>query len=441
LPIMRLVDRYSHYYTPTILFIAGIVFYFNRDMVPVVMILVIACPCAVVLATPSAVVAAIASAARLGILIKNVSHIEIAANIRAIVFDKTGTLTEGNLEVARLKPAQDEELTDLLTVACSAEARSNHPAARAMRRLAEEANVSWGDQPEDFKEIVGRGVEGHFSDGVYRVGRESWLRELGLELDVFDADEERTPEEEQQRMSVIYVSRDDRVLGWIGLQDAIRDGAAPAVEQLRGIGVRQCCMVTGDNQSVAQAVARRVGIDEIAAECLPEGKVDYVKNLKGRGNSVAVVGDGVNDAPALAAGDIGIAMGAIGSDVAVTSASIALMNNDLRRIPFLLELSRKTRAIMHQNLIFGALVIIGGIMLFIFGNQGLDAFAQTIGLGDGEETALKAVIASILHVLSTFIVIFNSARLVRFGEDLAEDEDRSRAPAAAPPSDLQAAAT
>jgi Zn2+/Cd2+-exporting ATPase len=222
-------------------------------------------------------------------------------------------------------------------------------------------------------------------------------------------------QDENVGTSVIYVARNRQVLGWIGLRDGIRPAAEPAVRELNDMGIKLCCMVTGDNQAVARTVARKIGIREISAECLPEQKVAYVEALKKKGYTVAVVGDGVNDAPALAAGDIGIAMGAIGSDVAINSASIALMNNDLRRIPFLIALTRKTRTIINTNLAIGLVLIVGGIMLFLFGNDLLDKLAKTWSLSP---TIMKAAMAAAMHIFGTLVVVFNSARLVRFGEQL-----------------------
>lgn len=413
LPIMRLVDRYVYYYTPTILMIAAIVWFFNpTDILRVVLVLVIACPCAVIVATPSAAIAAIASAARLGVLIKNVAHIEAASQIRAVVFDKTGTLTEGNLEVARLSPGVGVDLSELLEVAVCAESQSNHPAANATRRLAEEANVSW-TTPSEFTEVTGRGVIAKVNGSEYRVGRESWFKESGLDVsayaDTFDDSDEFTG------MSIVFVAKNQNVLGWMGLRDATRNDARETIDELNELGVDKCCMVTGDNDKVAQTVASNLGIGDVRAECLPEQKVEFVEDLKAAGYAVAVVGDGVNDAPALAAGNIGIAMGAIGSDVAVNSASIALMNNDLRRVPFLISLSRKTRAVMNQNLLFGGMIIVGGLMFFIFGNDLLDTIANAIKF---EPSVFKAFLAAFIHIFGTLVVVFNSARLVRFGESL-----------------------
>ena len=402
LPIMRMIDRYVGYYTPTVLMIAALVWVFTKDLNRVIAVLVMSCPCALVVATPSAVIAAVAAAARLGILIKDVAHIELAAKIKAIVFDKTGTLTEGNLEVSRLQPAAGVELAELLEVATSTESHSNHPAAQAMRRLAEDAGITWKD-PEQYTEVTGRGVMATFDGSVCRVGRETWLQEAGLDTMIMA---ESLAEPENAGASIVFVASNDRVLGWIGLRDGVRPAAAEAVAQMKELGVRQCCMFTGDNETVADMVGKRVGIQEIQAGCLPQEKVDFVKKLKENGQLVAVVGDGVNDAPALAAGDIGIAMGAIGSDVAVQSASIALMNNDLRRIPFLIWLSRRGRTLINENLGVGLVFIVAGIYL------------STIGI-------VTPIIAAVMHSASTLVIIFNSARLVRAGEHLESGVDKT----------------
>ena len=203
-------------------------------------------------------------------------------------------------------------------------------------------------------------------------------------------------------MSVVYVARGGKVIGWIGFRDKIRNESAAMLTDLRKLGVRYCAMVTGDRRSVAETVASQLQIDEFESECLPEGKVAFVERVK-ENHRVAVVGDGVNDAPALAAGDLGIAMGAIGSDVAINSASVALMTNDLRRIAMLVYLSRKSQMIINQNLLFG--------MLFLFGGM----IVSAVGL-------MTPVWAAVLHAGSTLIIIFNSARLVRTGEELTLEE-------------------
>ena len=394
-PIVRIIDRYAGYYTPTILMLATITWWLtDGNMNRVIALLVIACPCAVVLATPTTIVAAVAAAARLGILIKNVSHLELASKIRSVVFDKTGTLTEGQLSVARLSPAEGVDPSELMQIAYSLEKNSNHPTAMAIQRLAKEVGITALDLT-NFKETAGKGVTAKIDGKEVQVGRAAFVESFGVKLAGFETNE-------SEGMSVVYVAADGKVLGWIGFKDKIRPEAAEAIRHLKKLGITRCAMVTGDRESVALAVAGQLEIDDIRSDCLPQTKVEYVEEVK-KTSVVAVVGDGVNDAPALAAGDMGIAMGAIGSDIAINSASVALMTNDLRRIPLLITLSRKTSAIMNQNLIFGLVFVIGGIVLSVFGR-------------------MNPIMAAIFHTGSTLIVIFNSARLVRTGEEYSAGE-------------------
>jgi Cd2+/Zn2+-exporting ATPase len=392
-PIVRIIDRYASYYTPAVLMLAAVTWWFSHgNMSQVITLMVIACPCAVVLATPTAVVAAVAAAARLGILIKNVAHLELASKIRTFVFDKTGTLTNGLLSVVRLNPFEGTEPAELLSVAASAEQYSNHPTGKAMQRLAAEAELNMLETA-DFEEIHGKGVSATVAGRKCQIGRASWLETLGFAIPA--------ETEETANMSIVYVACEGKLIGWIGLRDKLRDEAPQMIANLRELGIRHCAMVTGDRESVAEAVAAQIHIDEYRSECLPEGKVEFVKNAS-KNSIVAVVGDGVNDAPALAAGDLGIAMGAIGSDVAINSASIALMTNDLRRIPALVSLSRKMCVIMNQNVFVGFLFVVGGMIMALLG-------------------LLTPVAAAVLHTLSTILIIFNSARLVRSGEEITLD--------------------
>ena len=394
IPIMRLIDRYAGWYTPTILMLAGIVLFFTREMERAVTMLVVACPCALILAVPTAMVAALSCAARLGILIKDVSNIELAKNMTAFVFDKTGTLTTGELSVTRMMPAPGVDGADLLAAAASAEHRSRHPVARAVVAVAEKARLNLAD-PQEFEEVPGRGVRARVDGQMLLVGRSTWLGEQGVNLDVMKDPKYAEPE----GLSTLYIVRDGKVLGWIGLEDRTRREARAAMDQLRQAGIKELVMVTGDRWSVARRVAKEMGCTEVQAEVLPADKLELVAALKQKGHRVAVVGDGVNDAPALAAGDLSIAMGAAGSDVAINSATIALMNNDLRRLPFLLRLSRQTTAVIHQNLIFGVVFIV--------------AFELMAGLG-----YLTPVWGALLHMVAASFVIFNSARLVRLGEEM-----------------------
>ncbi|MBN1270018.1 MAG: cation-translocating P-type ATPase, partial [Kiritimatiellae bacterium] len=332
--------------------------------------------------------------ARLGVLVKDVADLEAASRINAFVFDKTGTLTTGRLGVARLAPREGVSPSALLNAAANAEQYSNHPAARALVALATETGLAL-TEPSDFHEEPGQGIRASVDGKPVVCGRAGWLRANGVAdplLDEADAGQ-------AEGYSVGFVAEGGRYLGWVGFQDQVRAEAKPCLDELRELGIQRLAMVTGDRRSVADQVAASVDCRDYRAGCLPEEKVSFVNAVRAEGYRVAVVGDGVNDAPALAAGDIGVAMGAAGSDVAIHSATVALMSNDLRRVPFLVRLSRGARMVIFQNLGVGVLFIVGGLVLS--------------GLG-----LLNPIIAAILHNAGSLIVVFNSARLVRSGEEL-----------------------
>jgi len=238
------------------------------------------------------------------------------------------------------------------------------------------------------------------------VGRAQWLKDNGVKEDLFQS----VDLNETEGWSLIFAARDGQCVGWVGLQDKTRAEAKASLVELKENGVRRIAMISGDRQPVAARVAREIGCEECIGECLPQNKVEFVRAVKNKGYRVAVVGDGVNDAPALAAGDIGIAMGAAGSEVAIHSATIALMNNDLRRLPFLVKLSRSTRAVINQNFLFGVCFIVGGLTLASLGY-------------------LDPIVATLLHNVGSLIVIFNSARLVRKGEELEHYQPAAVEPA------------
>lgn len=394
LPIMKIVDQYMGFYTPLVLVMGALVWAFTKDLNRVISVLVVACPCAFILATPTAMVAALSAAARLGILIKNVADIELAARINAFVFDKTRTITTGDLAVSRLAPAQDVKPAELLRFAASAEKYSNHPTAKALLALVEEVGLPLLE-PKDFAETAGLGVKARVNGSTVLVGRAQWLRDNGIDGDLMKS----VDLNEAEGWSLIFVARDGKCIGWIGLEDKTRPEAKEALAELKQAGVRRIAMFSGDRQAVTNRVAREIGCEEAKGDCLPQDKVEFVRSFKAKGYRVAVVGDGVNDAPALAAGDMGIAMGAAGSEVAIHTATIALMNNDLKRLPFLVRLSRSTRATINQNFLFGVFFIIGGLTLASLGY-------------------LNPIVAAILHNAGSLVVIFNSARLVRKGEEL-----------------------
>ncbi len=392
IPIITIIERYIKWYVPTILMIAIIFYFFTRDIQQTISILIIACPCSLILATPSAMVAAISASARLGILVKNVADLEIAGRMTAMIFDKTGTLTTGRLYVTKLTPAENIEPAELLAVAASAEQMSKHPAARALMQVAKEANLSL-PRTESFEETPGKGVTATINSERIIVGRDTFLKENNIDMSrVSDP-----ALHEEQGFSTLYISRDSTCIGWIGLQDKTRPEAQQAVKELFDAGIKRIIMLTGDREEVASRVAGELGCTDFKAHCLPQDKLSIVENIKKDGHTVVVVGDGINDAPALAAGDLGIAMGAAGSDIAINSASIALMSDDLKRLPFLVRLSRKTRKVIYENIAFGISFILLGISLSFL---------------------IRPEVAAVLHFVSSLFVVFNSARLVRFGEEL-----------------------
>lgn len=394
LPFMRIVDQYIGYYTPLVLVIAALVWAFTKDLDRVISVLIGACPCAFILATPTAMVAALSAAARLGILVKNIADLEAAARITAFVFDKTGTLTTGKLVVSRLNPLGEVAPAELLRLAASTERFSNHPTAKAIVQLAEEAGVPLATAT-DFKETAGRGVSALLDGARLVIGRAAWLRDNGVNGDFIKS----VDLDETAGFSLLFVARDGVCIGWFGMQDQTRSEAAEAIKGLQETGIRRIAMVSGDRKPVAERVAAEIGVPEVVAECLPQDKVEFVKACKAKGYRVAVVGDGVNDAPALAAGDISIAMGAAGSEVAIHSATIALMNSDLRRLPFLVKISRMARNVINQNFLFGILFVV-------------------VVLTAGAMGKVHPIVAALLHNVGALIVVFNSARLVRQGEEL-----------------------
>jgi Cd2+/Zn2+-exporting ATPase len=395
IPLMRLIDQYASWYTPVTLMVTGVVWFFTRDMSITIAMLVLACPCALILATPTAIVAALSAAARLGIYIKDAGNIEWARKLTAVVFDKTGTLTTGELAVTRLMPVEGVDPAELLTTAASPEQLSTHPVARAVVAVARKARVPLHDAT-DFSEVGGKGVKGRVGGVEVLVGRRSWVNELGADLSPLAGEQYAEPE----GLSTLCVVKGGKCIGWIGLEDRTRPEARAALDELRQLGLRDLVMVTGDRWSVARRVAKEMGCSDVQAEVLPADKLALVKALKAKGHTVAVVGDGVNDAPALKAGHLGIAMGAAGSDVAMNSASVALMSSDLRRLPYMIGLSRQATRVIWQNLIFGIAFILVGEVLIVF---------KFVG----------PMVAALLHTVSSAIVVFNSARIVRYGEHIA----------------------
>lgn len=402
-PSEKWVERFARIYTPVVMVLAILVALipplllsqpWDRWGYSALVLLVIACPCALVISTPVSIVSALAAAARQGVLIKGGEFVEAPARLQAIAFDKTGTLTEGKPSVVEVVPLSGHTEHELLERALALELRSEHPLAQAIVRHAQGLGIT-PVSADDVQIIQGKGVSGRFSGRLFWLGSHRFLEERGQETPTMH---DRLNELASSGRSVIVVGNDDHVCGFIALADEVRSTAHGTLQALRNLGVEHLVMLTGDNAATASTVAQRVGIDEIHAELLPQDKVRAVEQLVQRYQSVAMIGDGVNDAPALARASIGIAMGAAGTDVAIETADIALMTDDVSRLPWLIGHSRRALSIIRQNIAFSLAVK----LLFI----GL-AFA-------GMATLWSAIAAD---TGASLLVIFNGLRLLQSAAD------------------------
>ena len=349
------VAKFARVYTPIVMFLAIAIavlpplliggswdYWFYNALV----LLVIACPCALVISTPVSIVAALASSARQGVLIKGGAYVEAPGRVTALAMDKTGTITEGEPEVASVHPLGGTSERELLEAAAALEARSSHPLAGAILARARAAGI--GDlAAEDTRTVPGRGVEGAFGGRTIWLGSDRFAAEKGIDGSLPEDLRERI---ESAGSTLVAVGDDEKLLGVLELRDRIRTDAHSIVARLHAQGVKTIVMLTGDNERTARAVAAEVGIDEVYAELLPEQKVEVIEELVKSHSMVAMIGDGVNDAPAMARAHFGIAMGAIGSDAAVETADIALMTDDIGKVPWLISHSRRTMTIIRQNI-------------------------------------------------------------------------------------------
>ena len=366
-PVQGLVDRFAARYTPAVVGLAVLVAvlppllgaplstWFYRGLA----LLIISCPCALVISTPVSILAALGTATRHGTLVKGGVYLEQAARLRAVALDKTGTLTEGAPRVTDVVALDGVSQGRVLAVAAACEQHSEHALAGAIVAAANgtgHAAAASTDAPapegplaaERFRPITGRGVRADIEGRTYFVGRPELLGAHAADPALTAA----VAHLEKQGKTVVAVGTVDEALGVIAVADPVRPGAGKALRAMRAQGVEHIVMLTGDNESTAQAIGRQVGVDEVRAGLLPEDKVDAVRDLGERFGATAMVGDGVNDAPALAAADVGIAMGAAGSDAALETADVALMGDDLAGVAGLMGLSRRTRRIVAQNIAF-----------------------------------------------------------------------------------------
>jgi len=391
-PIERIADRFAGWFTPTMLALAFLVWLLTDEVLRAVTVLVVACPCSLVIATPTAVVAGIGNAARRGILIKGGAVLEVIGKLTTFVFDKTGTLTYGTPAVRSVKTFDGMSEQQVLSLAGTAEAHSEHPLAGAILKYCREKEV-WPSEPDATEIVVGRGVVATKNNKTILVGNERLFEEKGFSLSA-DA---RTflHDMAAQGSTGVLIGHDARIVGGIAIADAVRADVRQSIENIRKLGIKRVLMLTGDNQKAARAISEGAGLDDIVADLLPEDKLAYIKKLKGQGEVVAMVGDGINDAPALVEADVGIAMGVMGTDAALEAADIALTGDDLTKAPDAIALSRKTVSIIKQS-IFMSLVI-NGIALIL-------ATAGEIG----------PVVGAIVHNIGSVVVVGNSSRLIGY---------------------------
>jgi Cd2+/Zn2+-exporting ATPase len=404
-PSEQWVERFARVYTPAVMVFACLVFvlpplalgqawdeWFYRALV----LLVIACPCALVISTPVSIVASLASAARAGVLVKGGSFIEMPARLRAIAMDKTGTITSGEPEVVRVIPLGNHTEAELLSRAAALEAHSTHPLARAICRYAERQGVTPAPAA-DVQVLKGKGLTGIFDGQQFWLGSHRYVVERSQ--DAFEVARQAEALEADGK-TVIVIGNQRHVCGLIAVADTVRPAAREIVRQLHAAGIAHVVMLTGDNRTTAEAIAREVGIDEVHAELLPENKVKKLEEIIARYGTVAMVGDGVNDAPAMARANLGIAMGAIGSAAAIETADIALMTDDISKLPWLVVHSKRTLAIIRQNITF-ALAIKAVFVVLTF--VGLASLWAAIAADTG---------ASLLVVLNGLRLLNGSKALV-----------------------------
>lgn len=398
----RWVDKFAAIYTPIVMAVALALLLvpplllggdWGEWIYRALVLLVIACPCALVISTPVTVVAAMAAAARAGVLVKGGEYLESPARLKAVAFDKTGTVTQGRLTVEQVVPLNGHDEAALLARAAALEARSTHPIARAV--LAHAAALGVTPAPADnVQAIPGKGATGTIDGHSYWLGSHRYLEERGVETPELHAQAERLEAEGQ---SVVVIGSDRHVCGLIALSDSIRPEAAQALAALRRAGVGTLVMLTGDNNATARRIAASLGIDEVRAELLPEDKVAAVEDLVARFGTVAMVGDGVNDAPAMVKASLGIAMGAAGTDTAIETADLALMSDDLGKLAWLVGHSRRMRTVLHQNIAFAL---------------GIKALFTVLAFG-GIATLWGAIAAD---MGASLLVVFNGLRMLRQGD-------------------------
>jgi Cu+-exporting ATPase len=391
-PVQRFADRYSSYFLPAVLGVGFLTMLLARDVRHGIAVMVVACPCAVALATPLSVVASTGAAARRGILVKGGLYLESLARVDTVVVDKTGTLTFGRPTVTQISNLQSPVSKDtVLALAAELEQYSEHPLAGAVMAEARSRGLRL-DGARDFNAIPGKGVTARVNGDSVCLGTRALLDECGVMIEPAHA--RQAEELEAQGQTVLWLARNAATLGLIAVADVIRPEVPDAIAQLKSLGIRRIILLTGDNERTARAVAAQLGIPEVRANLLPQDKIEAVRALQAEGRRVAMIGDGINDAPALAQADVGIAMGAAGTDVALEAAHVVLMRDDWTQVPEAIRLARRTFRTIQQNITFGMLYNIVGVTLAALG-------------------ILPPVLAAAAQSLPDVAVFLNSSRLLR----------------------------
>ncbi len=397
-PYEQWVEKFARYYTPAMMAAAVVVAVippllggaWSAWAYRALVLLVIACPCALVISTPVTIVAGLTAAAHAGVLIKGGAYLEAPAHLEVVAFDKTGTITRGHPVVQEVCPLNGHTPQELLARAAALEASSEHPLARAIRDKAQSERVVFATA-QDFLAIKGKGAEGTIDGRRFWIGSHRLVAEKGMDAAEVHAWAEQL---EDAGHSVVAIGNDQHVCGLISIADEVKPGADAVIRELRTAGIKRVVMLTGDNEGTARAVAQATGVSEFKAELLPEDKVRAVKALAGESDHVMMVGDGVNDAPAMSAATLGVAMGAAGTDAAIETADIALMSDDLARLPWLIRHSRRTLAVIRQNIWFAL---------------GLKAIFMVLAVA-GVATLWMAIAAD---TGASLLVIFNGLRLLK----------------------------
>jgi manganese/zinc-transporting P-type ATPase C len=394
--IQKVGDKFAKTVVPASFVSAALVLLVTRDPRRALTMLLVACPCAAGLATPTAVSASIGNSARRGILVKGGTHLEAMANLDTIAFDKTGTLTESQPSVTHVIPCANGYTEErILDLAARAEADSQHPLAIAITNRNGRP-VSQLDKESQYQLLPGRGIRHVWGENEVLVGGRRLLEEFEVPLGV--KDEHLLKSRIRERESIVYIAHQRRLIGVLGISVQVRPEAVSALEKLRQAGVSDFIMLTGDHDEAAIHVTSSVGLKEWRSRLLPQDKFEVVQALRTSGRRVGMVGDGINDAAALAIADVGIAMGASGSDVAIETADVALASDDLRQVAEVVQISRWTMRTIRQN-------------------YAIALGVNSVGLALAASAKINPIIAAVLHNLSTILVIFNSARLIRYNPE------------------------